>query len=402
MRFNYVAYTLDEGVLKGRLEARDEDEARTQITERGYKPLTVKRSFEMPGIEKLVPSLFQVKVGELVSFARQMSTMLAGGANLLHALEMLQAETGNRTMRNVLASIHGRVSEGDSFTGALREHPTVFDEVFMSLVEVGEYTGRLGPALEQLARIMAQAHEAKQRAMKALMMPMFLVGVSVLMLGFMAFVAFPPLINTFEKMNVDVPQITSLLIGAVNGMVDNFLQLLVGGVAVFVVYKLLQRFRPTKYGIDLVKARAPLLGPLTLASELGRFSRIMATLLGAGVDLPTSLRLGLSSTKNEVLRRAWTSATESLVTGHRMAEALRQHSIVPRMLVELVAIGEESNTLPRTMTEVADAYEKQFEDRIAAILAVVEPASQIAVGGVVLIMMLSIMKPILSAADSLR
>ena len=90
------------------------------------------------------------------------------------------------------------------------------------------------------------------------------------------------------------------------------------------------------------------------------------------------------------------------MTGHRMAEALRQHSIVPRMLVELVAIGEESNTLPRTMTEVADAYEKQFEDRIAAILAVVEPASQIAVGGVVLIMMLSSMKPILSAADALR
>lgn len=402
MKVNYVAYTLDEGILKGWIEARDIQEARTQIVEQGMKPLQVKKAFKAPGIETLLPSLFSVKVGELIAFSRQLSTMLASGANLLRALEMLLAESSNRTMRNVLASVYEKVSEGESFTGALRHHPDVFDEVYISLVEVGEYTGRLGPALTQVAEIFAQAHEAKKRAIKALTMPIFLVFMSVAMLGFMTFIALPPLLATFEQMNVEVPGITKLLISFVEGAQANFKQIAGGTVVLFILYKLFQRFPSTKYALDLVKIRMPLFGPLILAAELGRISRIMSTLLGAGVDLPSSLRLGLSSTKNELLRRAWVAGQESMMTGHRMAEALDKHSIVPHMVVELIAIGEESNTLPRTMGEVADAYQQEFEDRIAAILGVVEPASQVSVGVVVLIMMLSIMKPILSASEALQ
>ena len=401
MQYHYTAYTLDQGIIKGRVEAKDEAEVRSELIEQGYKLLEVKPRRHLPSIEKILPSLFQIKTGQLIAFARQASTLLASGADLLRVLEMLQAEASNRRMRNIIGSIHEKVSQGESFTRALREHPDVFDEVFVSLAEVGEYTGRLGPALEQLADIMAQAHEAKQRAIKTLMMPLFLVGSSVLMLGFMAFVAFPPLLDTFQSMDVEIPLVTTLLIGSVKGVVTNALPIFLGGVAAFALYKVLQRFSPTKYGLDKVKCRAPLLGPLVMASELGRFARIMATLLTAGVDLPTSLRLGLGSSQNEVLRRAWTAADQSLVAGHRMGEALSKHRIVPNMFVEMVAIGEESNSLPRTMTEVADSYQKQFEDRIGAILAIVEPTSQIAVGGVVLIMMLSIIKPILSAANAL-
>ena len=402
MLYQYVAYTLQEGVVKGRLEARTEDDARAELMERGYKPLSVARTLRLPDLDKVFPSLYQVKTGELVAFARQMATMIASGANLLRVLEMLQAETTGRGMRKVLARIHERVSEGEEFTAALREHPQVFDEVFVSLVEVGEYTGRLGPAMEQLAEIIAQAHEAKQRAIKSLMMPVFLIGTSFLMLGFMAFVALPPLLDTFESMDVEIPLMTQVMVGGVNFAVDNVLQILIGVVAVFAVYKLARRFARIKYVLDYAKAKMPLLGGLVLAAELGRFSRIMATLLSSEVELATALRLGLNSTKNEALRRAWDEADQALMSGHRMAEALSKRKIIPTMFVELVAIGEETNTLGRTMTELADSNLQTFEDRVSAILAIAEPVSTFAVGGVVLFMALSVMTPILSAANAVQ
>ena len=402
MRFQYMAYTLDKGVFKGRLEARSEADARTDLAGRGFKLLKVSRAMQLPPLEKAIPSLYKVKVGDLIAFARQASTMLASGANLLRVLEMLRDESNNKGMRLILTDIHDRVSEGDEFTAALREHPNVFDEVFLSLTEVGEHTGRLGPALEQLADILVQAHEAKQKAMKTMMMPLFLIGSSFLMLGFMAFVALPPLLDTFEKMGVEIPMMTTMMVGATKWLVENIIPVAIGIAGTFALYKLVRRISSAKYVLDFIKARLPLMGQVMLASELGRFTRIIATMLENGVDLPTALRLGLNSSKNEALRRAWLGAEEGLMAGQRVAEGLSRHKILPSMFIELWSIGEEGNTLPKTMGELADAYEKQYEDRISAILAVAEPVSTFAVGGVVLFMALSVMKPIMSAASAVQ
>ena len=397
MQFQYVAYTLAEGVVKGRVNAESEAEARAELSGRGFKTLHLKRPPRI-SLDKVFKTQPKVKPGELLAFCRTTSTMLASGATLLRVLEMLVGEASSSGMRKVLTSIHQRVTQGDSFTLALRDYPNVFDDVFLSVVEVGEYTGKLGPALLQLADIMEKQQKAKAEAMKAMMMPIFLIGSSGLMLGFMVFVAFPPLISTFNSMDVEIPLVTRLMIGIVEGVVNGVLYVGIGVVSLVVGYKVLQRIPITKYYLHVGKANAPLIGSLTMASELGTFSRIMATLLLNGVDVPSALRLARSSAKNEALRRAWDAAEESLINGHRMAEALLKHKILPQMFVELMAIGEETNSLPRTMGELADAYQKEFEDKITKMLAILEPVSTFAVGGLVLFMALSVMKPILSAA----
>ena len=404
MQYQYVAYNMAQGIVKGSLEAASEDEARSDLEGQGYKPLQIRMpsKISLDKISSLI-ELDAVKPAEVMQFVSSASTMLASGANLLRVLEMLQAEGSGRGMRKILTRLHERVSGGDSFTLALREHPKVFDDVFISLVEVGEYTGRLAGALGQLRDIMKQAHEAKQRAMKALMMPMFLIGSSFLMLGFMVFVAFPPLIDTFNSMeNVEIPLVTRILIATVEGVVANIAYIGGGLVVLVVVYKVLRRFPTMKYWLDVAKIRLPLLGPLMLASELGRFTRIMTTLLGNGVDVPSALRLAMSSAKNVAVLQAWTEADESLIQGHRMAKALLNHSILPQMFIELMAMGEDTNTLPKTTGELADAYEKGFEEKSDKMLAIAEPVSTFAVGGLVLFMALSVMKPILSAAGQVQ
>ena len=401
MQYKYVAYSLAAGVVKGKIEADDEAEVREHLDLEGYKPLRIKRPSQF-SLDEFLSSLDQVKPKELFGFARQASTMLDSGATLLRSLEMLQVEGTSKAMKKVLVQIHDRVSQGEGFTVALREHPKVFDEVFVSLVEVGEHTGKLGPALNELADIMHQQQEATAKTKKAMMMPMFLIGTSMLMLGFMAFVAFPPLIKTFNEMNVEVPLVTSLLIGSITGLKENIVNVVAIVVGVIVSYKMLGRFPTTKYWMDQVKARMPILGPIMLAGELGRFTRIMSTLLGSGVDLPSALRLAMSSTKNEAIKRAWEDADQSLIDGHRMEEALTEHSVLPRMLVELLAIGEEGNTLPQVTEELANSYEKQFDDRVEGLLGILEPISTFTVGGLVLFMALSVLKPILSAAQEIE
>ena len=412
MKFQYVAYNLEEGILKGRVEARNEVEARADLVTKGYKPLEVSKAMRLPSLEKLL--LTKPKTGELVNFCRQTATMLASGANLLRVLTMLHDEAKSSGMKKVLGEIRARVEEGKEFSAALKEHPKVFDEVFVSLARVGEYTGKLGPALEELADIMSAQAEAKAKAGKTLMMPVFLIGSSFLMLGYMSFVALPPLLDVFSTMEVDVPLPTLLMVSSTEWIVAHILPgILQEGqaatqpgiplalIATFYGYKQLRRNPKARYILDVGKTRLPLMGPLAIASELGRFTRILAVMLGNGVELPTALELGHNSSKNEAFRRAWRDAIESLETGAEIGKTLAAHKVLPTMFVELWSIGEETNTLPKSMGELADSYQKQYEDRIEGILAVAEPVSTFAVGGVVLFMALSVMKPILAAQDNL-
>ena len=397
MQYQYVAYTLTEGIIKGRIEVESEAEARSELDVRGYKTLKIRRPARI-SLDKLFQTQPTVKPGELLAFARAASTMLSSGATLLRILEMLEAEASSKGMRKVLGSLKERISQGDSLTLAMRDFPKVFDEVFLSLTEVGEYTGKLAPALMQLADIMQQAQEAKARAAKAMMMPIFLIGSSGLMLGFMVFVAFPPLIDTFNSMDVEIPLVTRVMIGLVEGLVSGIVYVGGGVVGFVVLYKFFQRFSAPRFWLHSGKAKAPIIGGLVMTSNLNSFSRIMATLLSNGVDVPSALRLAKSSVKNEAMRRAWDDAEQSLINGKTMSEALLRHKILPSMFVELTAIGKDTNSLARTMTELADAYQKEFEDKIDKMLAIMEPVSTFAVGGLVLFMALSVMKPILSAA----
>ena len=220
MQFQYVAYTLESGVIKGRLDAEDEQEARAALEERGYKTLRVSPPPRIR-LDKLPITLETIKQEEILGFARQIATMLSSGANLLQALETLSAEGTSRPMRKILSSIHERVSAGDSFVSALRQHPDTFDDVFISLVEVGEYTGKLAGALRELADMMQQMHDAKKKAKKAMIMPAFLVLMSIGMLTFMTTAVLPPLVATFQDMDIEVPWYTVMLVDWKNVILRN-------------------------------------------------------------------------------------------------------------------------------------------------------------------------------------
>ena len=375
MQYRYVGYTLQDGIIKGRLKADNQAEACGEIADYGYKLLEVSRCRQLPGMEQLFPSLCRIGGKDLVRFTQQLAIMVRGGGSLQRAMELLQMESRNRIMRGVLSSMIKILDQGGSLSSAMAQHSNVFGPRYVSVVGAGEHTGRLAPALDQLADTLEGEQDAKQKVKRTMMMPMFTIGAAAVMLLLMLTVLMPPLLSTFERMGNDIPLITRIAMGTMSLATENLKTGAIVIVGVFVLLLLAKRVKSISYGLHLIQVKAPILGPLILASELSQFSRTIGMLLQSGIPL------AITGCKNLTLREAFLAGEESLVSGHGLSVALKDYPMLPKMWVELVTIGEESNSLAQTMSDLADAYQKELENRLGSLLALLEPLSTLAVGG---------------------
>ena len=400
MQYRFVCYTLKDGIIKGRVKADNQAEACGAIVWYGYKLLEVSRCRQLPGMEQLFPSLFRIGGKDLVRFTQQLATMVRGGGSLQRAMELLQMESRNRIMRGILSSIIRTLDQGGSLSSAMSQHSNVFSPRYVSVVGAGEHTGRLAPALDQLGATLEREQDAKQKVKQTMMMPMFTIGAAAVMLVLMLTVLMPPLLSTFERMGNDIPLITRIAMGTVSLVSENLKTEAIVILGVFGLLILAKRVKSIKYGLHLLQIKTPILGPLVLAKELSQFSRTIGMLLQSGIPLATALPLAITGCKNLTLREAFLAGEESLVSGHGLSAALKEFPILPRMWVELVLIGEESNSLDQTMTDLANAYQKELENRLSGLLALLEPLSTLAVGGIVLFIALSMFLPIYSGLNS--
>ncbi len=293
------------------------------------------------------------------------------------------------------------IDQGGSLSIAFAKYPNVFNSRYTSVVEVGEHTGSLANSLEQLADALSREHEAVQRFKRTMMMPVFTMGASVAMLVLMMTVMLPPLLEAFEDQGTDVPLITQIAMAVVGTLQDNLIYIggaiLVFGVAIAVV----RRIPSTKYVLHLGMTHLPVVGELLVTRVMAQFSRTNAMLLEAGVPLAKSLPLGIGGCKNLALLRAFNAGEASLMSGHGFSSALGHYPVVPRLWVELVAVGEENNVIGTTLSDLATAYEKDVENKLGSLMALLEPASTFVVGGVVLFMALSMFLPIYSGMENL-
>lgn len=400
MRYRYVAYATDQGVLKGKVEARTNAEALLEVERLGYRPLELAPMAKLPSREELFPTLYRVKVSELARFSRHLAAILASGGSLVRGLEMLHGETKSGVFRKTIASLRRDLDEGRSLSEALKEHPLVFNQLYVSVVEVGEFTGRLGPALEQIAEVLERESEAKRKAIRTLLYPVAIIGLAVITLVILMMVALPPLLAVFERMDTEVPLMTRIVVATFNQVRDKAVFFLFGMVCFVVVLALLRRLPSVRFAMDRFQARAPVIGPVTIAGEMASFSRSMSMLLEAGVSLSSALKLGISGCKNSVIRKAFLEAEESLLSGRGLTVALRRHPILPTLFIELVMIGEESNSLRRTMKDAAHTYQQQQEQKLDGLLATLEPASTLIVGAVVGLIAFSMFVPIYSGLQA--
>lgn len=403
--FAYRVRDPDGRDSEGWLEADSEDAIIRLLHQQGKVVLSVERR-EAPRRRaggELALSLLEPKVKshELVLFATQLSAMVDAGLPLLRSLNVLTQETENLRLRRILSDVSLRVESGNSFSQALSEHKT-FSNLFVSLVRAGELSGRLNETLRQLAGYMESVEALRRQVRNALTYPAFLFGFSMLVVAILVVWLIPAFSKVYEKFKAKIPAPTLLLMDMSHSLRENAVLILgVAAAAGFAIWLFLRTERG-RYLWDLMLLKLPVLGPILLRSSLARFSRTLGVLVGSGIPFLEALELVTLATDDRVLRRALMDASVAIQRGTTIASALEGTAVFPRMLVSMIASGEEVGALHQMLMKAADFYDQQVGSGIKGLLSLLEPVMILFLGGMIGGILLTMYLPVFTLGRAIR
>jgi len=392
--FRYIASTRQGNLVKGNIKAASEIAAERLLIAKGYIPEHVEIAPSMFSLEEALPSIFRVKPRDVIVFSRQLATLLRSGISLLPALEILQRQVASsRAFRSILGSIVNDIRSGGSFSQAVKKNPKAFSEIYCRTIAVGEETGNLNTVLNQMADYMERHQAMAQKVKKALTYPAMVMGVGVIVVIMMITVVMPKMLSMFTAMNVELPLPTRMLISLTKFFQAYPLYLLIAGSVLVAIFLWMAKRPSGKRILDRLRISLPIIGPPSLMSELGRFARTLSVMVGAGLKLQETMELLPQATTNMVFRDALHKVNERLLLGEGLSEPMSRLSLFPPLLVQMVAVGEESNTLDYTMGVVADFFETSAEEKTAAMVGMIGPISTIGIALMVGFIAISVIMP---------
>ena len=397
--FEYTALDTAGKKLKGVLDADSMAAARQKIRQTGKYPVEIKETVPRTRQAKKGSFFFlqtgpRVKQQEIHVATRQLATLLGAGIPLVPALNGLIEQTTNKTLKTIITQIKESVNEGNSLTSALAEHPRLFSRIYVNMVRAGEASGSLDVVLERLAEFGERQQALGSRIKAALIYPIFMALVGTVVLFLLITFIVPSITKVFDDRNQILPLPTIILI-----KISSFLQsywwlvllLLVGlvlGIRFFI-----QRPKGRRMW-DKLKLTLPMLQDLNIKIAAASMGRTLASLLQSGVPLITSLQIVKNILNNVLLAEVMDEATEELEKGKSLSGILRGNKYFTPMLVQMIAVGEQSGALEKMLEKAADSYEKEVEAKIMAMTSMIEPVMILAMGLVVSFIVISILLPI--------
>ncbi len=392
--YRYVATTVHGKTVQGNVKATSEIAAERIVIGKGLNPVHVHIAPSMFSLEEALPSLFTVKIKDVVIFSRQLATLLRSGISLLPSMDILQSQaTSSRAFKSIQSTIVNDIRSGVSFSIAISKHPKAFSDIYCRTIAVGEETGNLETVLLQMATYLERQSELTKKVSKALSYPMMIMGVATVVIVLLMTVVMPQLLDMFTSMGADLPLPTRILI-AVSSFTTNYtLYILVGAVVVVALVLWMVKQPTGRRLLDKARLLMPILGPPALMSELGRFARTISVLVGTGLKLQEIMEMLPHTTTNIIFRDALDYINGRLVLGEGLAAPMAQQSLFPPLLVQMVAVGEESNTLDFTMGVVADFYEASAEEKITTMVGMIGPLSTIGIALLVGFIAMSVIMP---------
>jgi type IV pilus assembly protein PilC len=326
----------------------------------------------MFSLEEAFPTLFKVKPRDVIVFSRQLATLLRSGISLLPALEILHGQvTASRAFRKILESIIDDLRAGSSFSQAISKHPRAFSDVYCRTVAVGEQSGNLEMVLNRMADYQERQSAVAGKIGRALTYPLMVLGLGVVVVIVLMTVVMPQMLGMFTAMNVELPLPTRILI-AITNFFSSYPLYIVIALAVLAALVLWLVKQPTgRRLLDRLRLTAPVIGIPTLMGELARFCRTMSVLVGAGLSLQEIMEMMPQSSNNMVIRDALSRVNDGLLLGEGLSGPMSRIDIFPPLLVQMVAVGEESNSLDFTMGVVADFYEVTSEEKTSTMVGMI-------------------------------
>lgn len=391
--YRWVAVTRRGRTIRGELEAANERIAQLQLKRRN---LTVKKLKPKPKdlFENVSFMQPKVKSKDMVVFTRQFSTMIDAGLPLVQGLSILAEQTENTTFKNILKQVTKDVEGGSTLGDALRKHPKQFDDLYVNLVSAGEIGGILDTILQRLALHIEKAQRLKSRIRGAMTYPAIVVAVAILVMTVILVFVIPVFEEMFAGFGKALPTFTQFVVNLSRFVKGNFHWILIGTILTVVLYRLYRNSEKGRKQTDALALKLPIFGPLLKKVAIARFTRTLGTMIQSGVPILDALDIVAKTSGNVIFEELILEIRTCIAEGQTIAEPLSEMELFPRMVVQMIAVGEATGALDSMLGKIADFYDDEVDVAVEALTTMLEPLLMIflggSVGGVVIAMYLPV------------
>lgn len=396
--FNYKARDTNAGkIVKGTIQGNSEAAAARLLMAQGIVPLTMTPMSEGGFLSGLRS---HVSAKEVVIFTRQLSTMLNAGLPLAQSLATVQDQTANKYLKTVIADVIGSINGGAPLSDSLAKYPKIFNNVYIALVRAGETSGTLDQSLARLAD--QQEHDADQlsKIRGAMIYPAIVLVVIIAVVIFMLVSLIPQVSSMYDDLGKELPTTTNILLGIVNFFAAWwFVIIAVLGGGIF----FLKRWFDTDSGRrvwDTFKLNAPMFNGLLRKMYMSRFSRTSEVLLQSGVSMMETLKISAEAVNNAIVKDEILQAVAKVKNGKALSDALSNQDYILEFVPQMIRIGESSGSIDSMLEKVADYYDKEVDNAIAAISTLIEPILMVAMAGMIGFIVLAVLLPIYGLTDT--
>ena len=377
--------------LKGRMLGISEAAVKADLRKQGVVAKRVRKESQLfKGGKKIVAE-------DIALFARQLATMLQAGIPMVQCFDIIGNGHDKPSMQKLVLAIKSEVEAGTSLHEALAKHPLYFDDLFVNLVEAGEHAGALETLLDKVATYKEKTEALKKKIKKALFYPTAVLAVAVIVTIILLIFVIPQFESLFKGFGADLPAFTQMVIN-----LSRFVQAkgiyigVVAGAGGYAFFYFKKRSRPMRRTLDRMLLKAPVVGPIMVKAAIARYARTLSTMFAAGVPLVEALTSVAGATGNIVYEEATLKIRDEVSTGNRLQRSMETTGLFPNMVIQMIAVGEESGSLDSMAAKVADFYEADVDAAVDAMSSLLEPLIMailgVLVGGLVIAMYLPIFK----------
>ena len=376
---------------KGFVSSPSMDLVKAKLRRQGIiAPKVKKKRAGGSGGKKITP-------GDIAIFARQLTTMMGAGVPMVQSFEIVANGMDNPKMRDMVVGVKTEVEGGSNLTNALRKYPEQFDDLFCSLTEAGEQSGTLETLLNEIATYKEKSESLKKKIKKALFYPVAVLVVAFIVTAILLVFVVPQFESLFQGMGGDLPAFTKMIVTASELMQAWWYVVFAGiGATVWIFVQAKKRSKAFSELLDKFALRAPVFGDIVVKAATARFARTLATMSKAGVPLVEAMDSVAGVAGNSVFEKAILKMKDEAATGQQLRVSIESSGLFSNMVVQMVAIGEESGSIDEMLAKVADFYEEEVDNAVDAMTSLMEPMIMaflgVVIGGLVVGMYLPIFK----------
>ncbi len=393
--YEYTALNPKGREKKGTLEGDSIRQIRQQLREQELMPLHVEEVAQKEERRQARPTFRRgISVTALAVVTRQLATLVQSGTPLSEAISTVARQTDRRRLKSLLMSIRGQILEGHSLADGLSRFPHIFDNLFVATVRSGEQSGHLGLVLERLADYTEARQQLRQRVQLALIYPVILTIMAIAVVTALLTYVVPEIVGVFDNTGQELPGLTQALIAASDFLRAYGIYLLILIVLLVIGFLQALRIERFRYRYHAFLLRAPIIGRFVLGMNTARFARTLSILVASSVPLLEALSITAQVLNNLPMRHSLEKASERVREGSSLASSLERDGYFPPMIIQLINSGEASGELEKMLSHAAVSQERELQSLIAMMIGLLEPALILIMGGIVLLIVLSIMMPI--------